>query len=150
MLASLIGLARPAGLLGGVDQLGAAAVVEGDGEHHAGVVPGVVEGLADRLLHVLRRARLGAVERSAHPLDAHVQLVQFGDASEQLLVQAEDVADLGARAHPVLGREPEHGEPADVAGDGDPHEAQPGSPRPRCGPRCEAGCAASPTARCRP
>ena len=67
------------------------------------------------LLHVLRRARVGAVERAAHPLDAHVQLVELGDPAEQLLVQPEDVAHLGARPHPVLGGEPEHRQPADVA-----------------------------------
>ena len=44
------------------------------------------------------------------------------DPAEQLAVQAEDVAHLGAGADPVLGREPEHGEPADVAAHGDAHQ----------------------------
>ena len=62
------------------------------------------------------------VERAADPLDPHVQLVELVDPAEQLLVQAEDVADLGPRPHPVLGRESEHRQPADVAPDGHPDE----------------------------
>ena len=84
---------------------------------------GVGDGLADRPLHVLRGAGVGGVERPADPLDAHVQLVELVDPAEQLRVQAEDVADLGAGTDPVLGREAEHGEPADVAAHGDAHEA---------------------------
>ena len=45
------------------------------------------------------------------------------DAAEQLGVQAEDVADLGAGADPVLGREAEDRQPADVAAHRDAHEA---------------------------
>ena len=115
-------LAGTLGLLGGVDQLGAAAVVERDREHHAGVAGRVAKRLGDRSLHVLRRARLGRVERPAHPPDPHVQVVQLVDPGEQLAVQTEDVADLGPGSHPVLGREAEHRELADVAGHGDPHE----------------------------
>ena len=66
--------------------------------------------------------RLGGVERAADPLDPHVQLVELVDPAEQLLVQAEDVADLGPRPDPVLGREAEHGQPADVAPHGQPDE----------------------------
>ena len=101
------------------DELGAAAVVERDRQHHAGVVGGVGDRLADRPLDVARCAGHRRVERPPDPLDADVQLVEFGDPSEQLLVQPEDVADLGARALPVLGGEPEHGQPPDVALDGD-------------------------------
>ena len=107
----------------GVDQLLAGAVVEGDGEQHPRVRRRVGDRLADGALDVLRRARVGGVERPADPLDAHVQVVELGDPPEQLGVQAEDVADLGARPDPVLGREPEHGQPADVAAHGDAHEA---------------------------
>ena len=106
----------------GVDQLLAGAVVEGHGEQHAGVPGGVADGLADGPLDVLRRPGLGRVERPADPLDAHVELVELLDAAEQLGVEAEDVADLGAGTDPVLGREPEHGEPADVPRHGDAHE----------------------------
>ena len=106
----------------GVDQLLAGAVVERHREQHAGVAGGVGDGLADGPLHVLRRAGVGGVERPADPLDAHVQLVELLDPAEQLGVQPEDVADLGAGTDPVLGGEAEHGEPADVAAHGDAHE----------------------------
>ena len=69
------------------------------------------------LLQGQLRARIGGVEGSAHPLHADVEFVQFGDPTEQLLVQAEDVPYLGTGTHPVLGGEAEHREPADVAGD---------------------------------
>ena len=111
------------GGLCGVNDLGVAAVVEGDREHHAGVRLGVGDGLADGALHVLRGAGVGAVERAPHPLDANVELVELGDAPEELLVQAKDVAHLGAGTHPVLGGEAEHGEPADVAGDRNANQA---------------------------
>ena len=107
----------------GVDELLAGAVVEGDGQQHPGVRRRVLDRLADRPLHVLRGARVGRVERPADPLDAHVQLVELLHPAEQLGVQAEDVTHLGTRPDPVLGGEPEDGEPADVPGDGDAHES---------------------------
>jgi hypothetical protein len=116
------GVAGSASVLGGVHELGPAAVVEGDGQHHAGVLRGVGNRLADRSLDVLRGARPRCVERAAHPLDAHVQPVQLVDAPEELAMQTEDVAHLATGADPVLGREPEDRQPADVAGDGDPDQ----------------------------
>src|SRR3954452_17224037 len=62
------------------------------------------------------------VERPADPLHAHVEVVELGDSAEQALVQPEDVAHLVPRANPVLGGEAEHGEPPDVALDGDAHD----------------------------
>ena len=59
---------------------------------------------------------------AADPLDPHVELVELGDPAEQLLVQAEDVAHLDPGPDPVLGREAEHGQPADVALHGQPHD----------------------------
>ena len=110
----------------------------------------VGDRLADRPLDVLRGAGLGRVERPADPLDPHVQLVELLDPAEQLVVQAEDVADLGARADPVLGREAEDGQPADVAADGDAHEA--GQVLLALGVALGAGQArgARPSDRCRP
>ena len=99
------------------------AVVERDREQHPGVLAGVGDRLADRPLDQLRGARALGVERPADPLDPHVQLVELLDPGEQLAVQAEDVAHLGAGTDPVLGGEAEHGEPADVALDSDPDDA---------------------------
>ena len=107
----------------GVDQLDPGAVVEGDREQHPGVAAGVGDRLADGGLDERRGAGTGGVERPTDPLDPHVQVVELGDPAEQALVQAEDVAHLVPRTHPVLGGEAEHREPADVALDGDPHDA---------------------------
>ena len=103
---------------------------------------GVGDGLADRPLDVLGRAGVGRVERPADPLDAHVEVVELLDAAEELGVEAEDVAHLGAGADPVLGREAEDREPADVAPHGDAHE--PGEVLLALGVTLGAGQAAAP------
>jgi hypothetical protein len=51
-----------------------------------------------------------------------LRLVQLGHPAEELLVQAEDVAHFTPRPHPVLRREAEHRQPADVALHGQPND----------------------------
>jgi hypothetical protein len=83
----------------------------------------VLFAVSDRPLDVSRRACHRRVERTADPLDPDVEFVEFGDPAEQLLVQPEDVAYLGSRSLPVLGREAEHRQPADVALHRDAYQA---------------------------
>ena len=82
----LIDSAARGGGLRGVHHLSVTAVIEGDCQNHAGVARRVGDCLANRALHVARRPRFATLERSPHPLDADVQLVELGDAPEQLLV----------------------------------------------------------------
>jgi hypothetical protein len=55
-------------------------------------------------------------------LDSNVEVVQFGDAPEKLFVEPEDVSYLGAWPHPILGAEPEGGEPTNVPFHGGPND----------------------------
>jgi hypothetical protein len=53
-----------------------------------------------------------------------VEIVELRDTPEQLLVEPEDVPNLDSWPDPVLGGEPEHGEPTDVALHGQPDDSR--------------------------
>ena len=92
----------------GVDDLGAAAVVEGERQREPAVRARERLGLLDALEHTARHpTTTPADEPDPHPL--LVQLVAPLD--QQPLVEAHEEPNLVERAAPVLGRERVDGEP---------------------------------------
>ena len=77
---------------------------------------GVLDGLTNGLLDDARSLGIRLVEWPADPADTHVVGVQFLDATEEFLVQRQDVAHLGTRPNPVLRAEAKNGQPTNVPG----------------------------------
>src|SRR4051812_26538777 len=92
----------------GIDDLGPAAVVEGDGQRHASVLL----GQRPRLVHALDDAAGYSPVPTPDEADANAPVVElFGPADEDLLVEVDEEPDLVGRASPVLGGERVDGEP---------------------------------------
>lgn len=76
---------------------------------------GVFDGLSDGFLDHARGLGFWLIKWSPYPAHPDIVGIQFLDATEEFLVEREDVSHLCTWSDPVLRTEPEDGQPADVS-----------------------------------